>query len=156
MRSWSLCRIPTTGITRKLFSKSDVYSDQSGVFRHQTLRQVILISPSRSQKSVSKLLKDILDRCTRRRSWERITMHLTRKGPDRRFPRASGAEYDHRSPDYGGESVRYGRKPARHFTPDVTAGFTPETSPFEQMSQQELNAQAKTLLQAAGMALSVH
>ena len=44
----------------------------------------------------------------------------------------------------------------RHFTPDVTAGFTPETSPFEQMSQQELNAQAKTLLQAAGMALSVH
>ncbi|MEZ1648576.1 ABC transporter substrate-binding protein, partial [Enterobacter hormaechei] len=31
-----------------------------------------------------------------------------------------------------------------------TAGFTPEPSPFEQMSQQELNAQAKTLLQAAG------
>ena len=28
--------------------------------------------------------------------------------------------------------------------------FTPEISPFEQMSQQELNAQAKTLLQAAG------
>lgn len=43
-----------------------------------------------------------------------------------------------------------GEKPARHFTPDVTAGFTPEPSPFEQMSQQELNAQAKTLLQAAG------
>ncbi len=43
-----------------------------------------------------------------------------------------------------------GEKPAWHFTPDVTAGFTPEPSPFEQMSQQELNAQAKTLLQAAG------
>ncbi len=43
-----------------------------------------------------------------------------------------------------------GEKPAWHFTPDVTAGFTPEISPFEQMSQQELNAQAKTLLQAAG------
>ena len=43
-----------------------------------------------------------------------------------------------------------GEKPAWHFTPDVTAGFTPEASPFEQMSQQELNAQAKTLLQAAG------
>ena len=43
-----------------------------------------------------------------------------------------------------------GEKPAWHFTPDVTAGFTPETSPFEQMSQQELNAQARTLLQAAG------
>ncbi|KFC81817.1 peptide ABC transporter substrate-binding protein [Buttiauxella agrestis] len=43
-----------------------------------------------------------------------------------------------------------GEKPAWRFTPDVTAGFTPEPSPFEQMSQEEANAQAKTLLQAAG------
>lgn len=43
-----------------------------------------------------------------------------------------------------------GEKPAWHFTPDVTAGFTPDPSPFEQMSQEELNAQAKTLLRAAG------
>ncbi|WP_435930386.1 peptide ABC transporter substrate-binding protein [Dryocola sp. BD613] len=43
-----------------------------------------------------------------------------------------------------------GEKPAWRFTPDVTAGFKPEPSPFEQMSQQELNAQAKTLLRAAG------
>lgn len=43
-----------------------------------------------------------------------------------------------------------GEKPAWRFTPDVTAGFKPETSPFEQMSQEEANAQAKTLLQAAG------
>jgi oligopeptide transport system substrate-binding protein len=43
-----------------------------------------------------------------------------------------------------------GEKPAWRFTPDVTAGFTPQPSPFEQMSQEELNAQAKTLLQAAG------
>lgn len=43
-----------------------------------------------------------------------------------------------------------GEKPAWHFTPDVTAGFTPDLSPFEQMSQEELNAQAKTLLRAAG------
>ncbi len=43
-----------------------------------------------------------------------------------------------------------GEKPARHFTPDVTAGFTPDPSPFEQMSQEELNARAKTLLRAAG------
>lgn len=42
-----------------------------------------------------------------------------------------------------------GEKPARHFTPDVTAGFT-DPSPFEQMSQEEMNARAKTLLQAAG------
>ncbi|EPS0177610.1 murein tripeptide ABC transporter substrate-binding protein MppA, partial [Shigella flexneri] len=34
-----------------------------------------------------------------------------------------------------------GEKPAWHFIPDVTAGFTPEPSPFEQMSQEELNAQ---------------
>ncbi|GDX04018.1 ABC transporter substrate-binding protein [Buttiauxella sp. A111] len=43
-----------------------------------------------------------------------------------------------------------GEKPAWRFTPDVTAGFKPEPSPFEQMSQEEANAQAKTLLRAAG------
>ena len=43
-----------------------------------------------------------------------------------------------------------GEKPAWRFTPDVTAGFTPEESAAEHTSQQELNAQAKTLLQAAG------
>lgn len=43
-----------------------------------------------------------------------------------------------------------GEKPAWRFTPDVTAGFTPEESAIEHTSQQELNAQAKTLLQAAG------
>ncbi|XPE66122.1 ABC transporter substrate-binding protein [Shigella flexneri] len=41
-------------------------------------------------------------------------------------------------------------KPAWGLTPDVTAGITPATLPFEQMSQEELNAQAKTLLSAAG------
>lgn len=43
-----------------------------------------------------------------------------------------------------------GEKPAWHFTPDVTAGFSPERSPLETTPQAELNAQAKTLLQAAG------
>lgn len=43
-----------------------------------------------------------------------------------------------------------GEKPAWRLTPDVTAGFTPERSQLESMSQAELNAQAKTLLQAAG------
>ncbi|WP_312317874.1 peptide ABC transporter substrate-binding protein [Atlantibacter hermannii] len=43
-----------------------------------------------------------------------------------------------------------GEKPAWRFTPDVTADFKPTKSMFEDMSQQELNAQAKTLLQAAG------
>ncbi|SKC21735.1 oligopeptide transport system substrate-binding protein [Kosakonia radicincitans] len=43
-----------------------------------------------------------------------------------------------------------GEKPAWRLTPDVAAGFTPERSQFESMSQAELNAQAKTLLQAAG------
>ncbi|WP_058910241.1 peptide ABC transporter substrate-binding protein [Entomohabitans teleogrylli] len=43
-----------------------------------------------------------------------------------------------------------GEKPAWRFTPDVTAGFTPEPSLFEDMTQQERNAQAKTLLAAAG------
>ncbi|EJL90187.1 ABC transporter substrate-binding protein [Pantoea sp. GM01] len=43
-----------------------------------------------------------------------------------------------------------GEKPAWHFTPDVTAGFTPLKSYLQQHSQQELNAQAKALLTAAG------
>ncbi|WP_259048268.1 ABC transporter substrate-binding protein [Klebsiella sp. BIGb0407] len=43
-----------------------------------------------------------------------------------------------------------GEKPAWHFTPEVTAGFTPEPSPFENLSQEELNSQAKMLLRAAG------
>ena len=43
-----------------------------------------------------------------------------------------------------------GEKPAWRFTPDVTAGFKPAQSYIEQHSQQELNAQAKALLTAAG------
>lgn len=43
-----------------------------------------------------------------------------------------------------------GEKPAWHFTPDVTAGFRPQPGFLEQHSQQELNAQAKMLLAAAG------
>jgi len=43
-----------------------------------------------------------------------------------------------------------GEKPAWRFTPEVTAGFKAEPSPFEEMSQEELNAQAKMLLRAAG------
>ncbi|CAM3948311.1 peptide ABC transporter substrate-binding protein [Serratia silvae] len=43
-----------------------------------------------------------------------------------------------------------GEKPAYHFTPDVTAGFKPETSLLQQQSQEELNEQAKALMQAAG------
>lgn len=43
-----------------------------------------------------------------------------------------------------------GEKPAWRFTPDVTAGFTPQKSYMQQHSQQELNAQARSLLTAAG------
>ena len=43
-----------------------------------------------------------------------------------------------------------GEKPAWHFTPDVTAGFSPVESPLQQHSQNELNAQAKSLLTEAG------
>ncbi|OIX94212.1 ABC transporter substrate-binding protein [Pantoea sp. Ae16] len=43
-----------------------------------------------------------------------------------------------------------GEKPAWHCTPDVTAGFTSQQSYLQQHSQQELNAQAKALLAAAG------
>lgn len=43
-----------------------------------------------------------------------------------------------------------GEKPAWHFTPDVTAGFTPKQSFLQQHSQEELNVEAKALLAAAG------
>ncbi|MCX2582100.1 ABC transporter substrate-binding protein, partial [Klebsiella pneumoniae] len=49
-----------------------------------------------------------------------------------------------------GKVLGTGEKPAWRFTPDVTAGFTPQPSQFESMSQAELNAQAKALLAAAG------
>lgn len=43
-----------------------------------------------------------------------------------------------------------GEKPAYHFTPDVTAGYHPVTNLLQQQDQDELNAQAKALLHAAG------
>ncbi|MGC0795401.1 peptide ABC transporter substrate-binding protein [Pantoea agglomerans] len=43
-----------------------------------------------------------------------------------------------------------GEKPAWHFTPDVTAGFKPLPSFMQQHDQNSLNAQAKSLLAAAG------
>lgn len=43
-----------------------------------------------------------------------------------------------------------GEKPAWHFTPDVTAGFTPLPAFMQQHDQNTLNAQAKALLAAAG------
>ena len=74
----------------------------------------------------------------------------TRKGPtaDQRVRLALSMTIDRRI--MADKVLGTGEKPAWRFTPDVTAGFKPEQSPFEQMSQQEANAQAKTLLQAAG------
>ncbi|AXF75904.1 peptide ABC transporter substrate-binding protein [Erwinia tracheiphila] len=43
-----------------------------------------------------------------------------------------------------------GEKPAWHFTPDVTAGFTPQADFLQQHSQDELNTQARALLNSAG------
>ena len=43
-----------------------------------------------------------------------------------------------------------GEKPAYHFTPDVTAGFSPQKGFYDNYSQKELDQQAKVLLQAAG------
>jgi len=74
----------------------------------------------------------------------------TQKGPtaDRRVRVALSMTIDRRI--MAEKVLGTGEKPAWRFTPDVTAGFKPEPSPFEQMSQEEANAQAKTLLQAAG------
>lgn len=45
--------------------------------------------------------------------------------------------------------VGSGEKPAWHFTPDVTVGFTPAASYLPQHSQKELDAQVRALMQAA-------
>lgn len=43
-----------------------------------------------------------------------------------------------------------GEKPAYHFTPDVTAGFTPKDNLLSQSSQQALDDKAKALIKKAG------
>lgn len=74
----------------------------------------------------------------------------TRKGPtaDYRVRLALSMTIDRRI--IADKVLGTGEKPAWRFTPDVTAGFTPQPSEIENLSQAELNAQAKTLLQAAG------
>ncbi|MDE9453937.1 peptide ABC transporter substrate-binding protein [Xenorhabdus bovienii] len=49
-----------------------------------------------------------------------------------------------------GKILGTGEKPAWRFTPDVTAGFQPEKSRQEILTQQELDNQARTLLKKAG------
>lgn len=74
----------------------------------------------------------------------------TEKGPtaDTRVRQALNMTIDRRI--LADKVLGTGEKPAWHFTPEVTAGFVPDPSPFEEMSQEELNAQAKMLLRAAG------
>ncbi|KQN55749.1 oligopeptide ABC transporter substrate-binding protein OppA [Erwinia sp. E602] len=74
----------------------------------------------------------------------------TRKGPtaDARVRQALSWSIDRQI--IAGKVVGSGEKPAWHFTPDVTAGFSPKASFIQQHSQAELNLQAKALLAAAG------
>ncbi len=71
-----------------------------------------------------KLLKDIPGQVYTRRSSGPIIMRLTRKKGRRQTARSPGIKYDDRSPPDDRKSLGTGEKPAWHFTPDVTAGFT--------------------------------
>ena len=74
----------------------------------------------------------------------------TQKGPtaDARVRRALSWSIDRRI--IAEKVLGTGEKPAWHFTPDVTAGFSATPSFLQQHSQAELNTQAKALLTAAG------
>lgn len=74
----------------------------------------------------------------------------TQKGPtaDARVRKALSWSIDRRI--IAEKVLGTGEKPAWHFTPDVTAGFRPLPSFLQQHDQNNLNAQAKALLTAAG------
>lgn len=98
-----------------------------------------------------KLLKDIPDQVyTPPQLGTYYYAFNTQKGPtaDARVRLALSMTIDRRL--MAEKVLGTGEKPAWRFTPDVTAGFMPEQAPFEQTPQEELNLQAKTLLQAAG------
>lgn len=74
----------------------------------------------------------------------------TQKGPtaDVRVRRALSWSIDRKV--IADKVLGTGEKPAWHFTPDVTAGFKPLPVFMQQHDQNSLNAQAKSLLAAAG------
>ena len=121
------------------------------VLKDRVVNEKLVVTESFPKNMYQKLLKDIPGQVyTPPQLGTYYYAFNTQKGPtaDARVRLALSMTIDRRI--MAEKVLGTGEKPAWHFTPDVTAGFTPEISPFEQMSQQELNAQAKTLLQAAG------
>lgn len=109
------------------------------------------ITESFPKNLYQKLLKDIPDQVyTPAQLGTYYYAFNTQKGPtaDARVRQALSMTIDRRI--MAEKVLGTGEKPAWRFTPDVTAGFKPEPSRMEELSQQELNAEAKTLLQAAG------
>jgi len=109
------------------------------------------ITESFPKNLYQKLLKDIPDQVyTPPQLGTYYYAFNTQKGPtaDARVRLALSMTIDRRL--MAEKVLGTGEKPAWRFTPDVTAGFTPDPSELEQLSQAELNVQAKTLLQAAG------
>ncbi len=109
------------------------------------------ITESFPKNMYQKLLKDIPDQVyTPPQLGTYYYAFNTKKGPtaDAKVRLALSITIDRRL--MAEKVLGTGEKPAWRFTPDVTAGFKPDAAPFEQTSQAELNAQAKTLLRAAG------
>ena len=127
MKNWSWCRIPIIGITPNGTAKVTFLpinqNPQPLALPRGDIDHRIL-----PENMYQKLLKDIPGQVYmyRRTLGTYYYAFATRKRPTADPARSSGIKYDDESPPDDRKSIRTGEKPAWHFTPDVTAGFTPE------------------------------
>ncbi|MFP1463150.1 ABC transporter substrate-binding protein [Escherichia coli] len=140
MKNWSWYRIPIIRDNAKTVLQKVTFLpiNQDPAATKRYLAGDIDITESFPKNMYQKLLKDIPGQVYTPPQLGPIIMRLTReKGPtaDQRIRLALSMTINRRLMTE--KVLGTGEKPAWHFTPDVTAGFTPEPSPFEQMVRTE-------------------